>query len=61
MDFLLGLVAPRVGKVAPNRVNNSHVPFIFLSFTSMYLARCLNIKLNIRICVSRVGTLHRTA
>ena len=32
VDFLPGLVAPRVGGVAPNWVNNSLVPFIFLFF-----------------------------
>jgi hypothetical protein len=45
VDFLLGLVAPRVGDVAPNWVNKLPVPFAFLSFILLYylcllLARC---------------------
>jgi len=36
VDFLLGLVAPRVGDVAPNWVNKLTVPFTFLSVILLY-------------------------
>jgi len=45
VDFLLGLVAPRVGDVTPNWVKKLLVPFTFLSFILLFyvcllLARC---------------------
>jgi len=51
VDFLPGLVAPRVRGLSPNWVNKLSMPFTFLLFI-LFTGRCWNIKLNIiYLCV----------
>jgi len=65
LDFLPGLVASRVGDVAPNWVNKLTVPFTFLSFILLFslcllLARCSKHLIQHLLSVPGVGTSHRT-
>jgi len=65
VDFFPGLIAPRVGDVAPNWVNKLPVPFTFLFFILLFclcllLARCSKHLIQHLLSVSGVGTSHRT-